>query len=319
MAQLLLARKEGPAGFSKLVAIKQVLPHIAGNAEFVKMFLDEARIAARLDHPNIVHVQDFGEAGGTYYLAMEYLQGRDLTALLASGPVPPVIAALIGSAVCSGLHYAHTLARDDGTPLKVVHRDISPSNIFLTMQGAVKVLDFGIAKAEGKLSETKAGWLKGKPLYMSPEQIWSKPLDARSDVWAVGVVLYELVTGKKPFDRAAERAIIEAIEKEQPRPLGEVRLDVPPAFAALVHRCLEKAPEQRFQSALELRRALDGFVAEHSSAPSQGQLQEFIEALVPPVERAPSPSADVQVAIPTLLQPDTGVSTQGLPAAPAPP
>src|SRR3990172_3642441 len=158
-------------------------------------------VPARLSHPNIVQIFDFGEAGGTYFLAMEYLSGEDLdtipTALSARRRAfPGPIAALIVSSACEALHYAHTCADDLGRPLHIVHRDISPSNLFVTYQGAVKVLDFGIAKAEGKLVHTQSGVIKGKLLYMSPEQILGKPIDARSDIFSLGAVLHELLTGQ---------------------------------------------------------------------------------------------------------------------------
>ncbi len=292
MAEIFMAKKEGPAGFSKTVVVKRILPQHAANEEFVQMFRDEARLAAQLEHPNIVHITDFGEVQGSYFLAMEYLQGQELGALLkgrltsGQGPFPPAVAATIAAQACAGLHYAHTFADETGRPLRIVHRDISPSNLFVTFQGAVKVLDFGIAKAEGKLTQTRAGMVKGKLLYMSPEQTWAKVLDARSDVWAIGVVLYELLTGNRAFFRSSEadprsmneRMTMMAIDQESPPRLREFAPAIPAALDDIVFKCLEKDPNRRWQTAAELRRALDGFL--QTQQVSSSLLAEFLEQTV---------------------------------------
>ncbi len=236
MAELFIARQSGPAGFEKQVVIKRVLPHLAANKDFVEMFLDEARLAARLSHPNIVQVFDFGEADGRYFLAMEYLVGEDLAAVQCAlghqrRGMPGPIAALVLSSACEALHYAHTFADETGAPLKIVHRDVSPTNVFVTYQGQVKVLDFGIAKAEGKLVHTQSGVLKGKFLYMSPEHITGEALDARSDVFALGAVLHELLTGRPVFERATSLASLRAITDEPIPAPSEVVHDVAPELS----------------------------------------------------------------------------------------
>ena len=195
MAELFLAVQEGPAGFEKEVVLKRVLPHLAGDASFISMFLDEARLAARLSHPHIVQVTDFGEEEGVYFLCMERLVGMDLAAILHAHKkkkrlFPAPVAAVILSAVCDALHYAHTLTDSRGQALGIVHRDFSPSNLFVTEQGAVKVLDFGIAKARGRAVRTEAGQIKGKIQYMSPEQAMSAEPDDRSNLFSSGSVLY---------------------------------------------------------------------------------------------------------------------------------
>ncbi len=282
MAEIFLAKQEGPRGFSKTVVVKRVLPELAENENFVRMFLDEATLAAHLSHPNVVQITDFGEVDGTYFLAMEFLQGDDLGTLLrrqttAPGELPFTVAALIASGVAEGLHYAHTLKGEEGNPLRIVHRDVSPNNIFVTHQGSVKVLDFGIAMAEGKLSKTRAGVVKGKAMYMSPEQTRGAAVDGRSDVFALGVVLYEMVTGVRPFARdAGDYAILTAIIEEEPRPAAEVNPAVPLALSEIIRRAMAKSLDARFQSALELRKELDAFVAGFNTAPAAGQLQDFM-------------------------------------------
>lgn len=292
MAEIFLAKKDGAAGFSKTIVVKRILPEHAGNDEFVQMFRDEALLAALLAHPNIVHIGDFLEVQGSYCLEMEYLQGHDLGSLLRTrikqglGPFPVDVTATIAAQACAGLHYAHTFADDDGKPLRIVHRDISPSNIFLTAQGAVKLLDFGIAKAEGKLAQTRVGLVKGKLLYMSPEQTWAKTLDGRSDVWSLGVVLYELLSGERPFFRPSdnepqvlnERATMTAIDQESPPRLRARIPSIPAELDDIVFRCIEKNPANRFQTASELRKALDDFLRDQRV--SGGLLVEFMESTI---------------------------------------
>jgi serine/threonine-protein kinase len=285
MAEIFLARQSGPAGFEKQVVIKRVLPHLSANQEFVHMFLDEARIAARLSHPNIVQIFDFGEADGAYFLAMEYLVGEDLVAIQSASrrkhrPVPGPIAAMIISSACEALHYAHTCTDDDGTPLRIVHRDISPSNIFVTYQGAVKVLDFGIAKAEGKLVQTQGGVLKGKFLYMSPEQIRGFGLDARSDVFALGAVLHELLTGQPTFQRPNELGMLRAITEEPIARPSEIVSGVSTELEEVAMRALERDLDVRWSDARAMRLALDAYIAASSSSSPMSQLQDFMRELM---------------------------------------
>lgn len=322
MAELYLARQSGPGGFEKQVVIKRILPHLTANPELVHMFLDEARIAARLSHPNIVQVFDFGEAGGGYFLVMEYLAGEDLATILAALRVeghtmPFAIAALITSAVCEALQYAHSFVDEHGTPLKIVHRDISPSNIFLTLQGVVKVLDFGVAKAEGNLVHTKCGVLKGKPFYMSPEQVGGQELDGRSDVFALGAVLHELLTGWPTFERDSVPAALRAIADEPiPRP-SELVEGVPMDLEAVVSRALEREPRLRWQSASDMRLALDRFIAKSSSAPSSGRLEDFLHELVDERGAIEGPSPHSPVAVP--WEADGGTFFQQSSCSEAPP
>ena len=213
MAEVFRAVAEGVEGFRRVFVIKRLRPEKSASVELTRMFVDEARLSALLHHPNIVQVYDFGQINGTYFLAMEYLRGKDLAAVMKAlravkSAVSPSIAAHIAHQVATGLHYAHTLSRMDGKKLSVVHRDVTPSNIMLQRTGAVKVLDFGIAQATNfaRQVETGGGRVKGKLAYLSPEQVRLEGLDARSDVFALGVVLWEMLTGQRLF--AAENEVL---------------------------------------------------------------------------------------------------------------
>jgi len=284
MAEIFLARVQGPAGFEKGVVVKRVLPHLSESSEFVQMFLDEARLAARLSHPNIVQIFDFGESDGSYFLCMEHLAGEDLANVVrlaqqAGGTMPFPLAAMVVSAAADALHYAHTLTDEGGQPLGIVHRDISPSNIFLTYTGAVKVLDFGIAKAQTKAVQTQAGVIKGKLMYMAPEQAKGKAVDGRSDVWALGAVLHEALTGQRLFARDTELAIYHAVLHDPIPSPSEIEPQIPEELSAIVMRALERDLAQRFASAADLRRALDTYVTATSTGPLGPQLQEYLKGL----------------------------------------
>ncbi|MGI5861045.1 MAG: protein kinase domain-containing protein [Myxococcales bacterium] len=261
MAEVLLAQVEGPAGFQKKLAIKRILPTYARDHEFVRMFLDEARLAALLNHPNIVQIFELGEHEGTYYVAMEYVDGMSLRALcrraaIVRRPIPVPHAAKIISLVCEGLAYAHALCLE-GRPLELVHRDISPENILVSASGAVKIVDFGVAKAAICSSHTQGGTLKGKVRYMAPEQIRCDPIDGRADVFALGVVFYELVTGMLPFQGDGTVAVMEAILSKAPIPVDRLRPDCPPAIARIISQALEKSPEARFADCRSMQLEID--------------------------------------------------------------
>ena len=285
MAELYLARANGIEGFEKLVVLKRILPQLANDRGFVKMFLDEARIAATLQNSNIVQVYDIGEAEGGYFFAMEYLRGSDLHGIMraafASGrglPLEHTLSIILG--VCSGLHYAHDKLDGDGRPLGIVHRDVSPHNVFVTYDGGVKILDFGIAKAAHRLSETRQGTLKGKLQYMSPEQCQCEPLDRRSDVFAIAILLWELSVGQRLYDGKSELAIMKSIvEHDATRP-SELSPNYPPELERIVRKGLARRPADRFQSAEELQLALEAFAREHRLALSPVGLQRYLRELV---------------------------------------
>jgi serine/threonine protein kinase len=211
MAEVWLAKQTGIEGFNRHVVVKRILPHLAEDPEFVHMFLNEAKIASRFNHPNIAQIYDLGEHGEQYFIAMEFIHGEDLGRVMrrawSTGQwIARHISLRIVADSCQGLYYAHTRLDERGQPLRVVHRDISPQNILISFDGAVKVVDFGIAKASDQVSNTKSGAIKGKFAYMAPEQAAGKPLDARSDIFALGLVLYELITGVRPLKRDSELA-----------------------------------------------------------------------------------------------------------------
>jgi tRNA A-37 threonylcarbamoyl transferase component Bud32 len=267
MAELLLARTDGPHGFEKLVALKRIRPELADDEQFVKMFLDEARLAATLHHPNVVQVFDIGEEAGAYFLAMEYLEGEDVRSLMHALRSQHRRLALdealaIGIGVCAGLHYAHDRVGGDGRPLEIVHRDVSPQNVVVTWDGGVKVVDFGIARAARRATETRQGTLKGKVEYMSPEQCRGEAIDRRADVFAIGILLWELTTGRRLFAGASDYEVLKAIvERPPPRPSVVVE-DYPRELEEIVLKALAREPEARWATAQLLQRALEGFARE---------------------------------------------------------
>ena len=284
MAEIWLARQDGVAGFEKDIVIKRILPHMANDQKFVEMFLDEARLAARLTHPNIVQIFDLGEADGDYFIAMEYIDGVDLSDVIERArslgtEVPPAIAAKLVGYACQALDYAHHFREKDGTPVELVHRDISPQNILLSRDGVVKVVDFGVAKAATSQHKTQTGAVKGKLSYMSPEQISGRKIDGRSDLFALGIVLYELVTSQRPFGHESELLAITAILNEQPAAPRAIATGVPPELEAIIFRALEKDPDARFGSAREMQMALDAVLHEMGALLSARDLAEYLDDL----------------------------------------
>jgi serine/threonine protein kinase len=285
MAQVLLAKATGIEGFSRHVVVKRIHQTRTSDPVFVKMFLDEARLAARLHHHNIVQVHDIGQEGGEYFFAMEYIHGEDLRSLLmevsrrrAQVPLEHVVS--IVTAVAAALHYAHELRGPDRKPLGLVHRDVSPGNILVGFDGNVKVVDFGIAKAAAlRDTNTTGGMLKGKVAYMAPEQCAGEPSDRRSDVYALGVVLFELVTVRRLFKSTNDYLTMSAIVAgEVPFP-SKYRPGVPPALEDIIFKALSVAPDRRYTSADELRRALDQFASQHGLRTSVTALADYMKSL----------------------------------------
>ncbi len=261
MGEVWLARQGGPAGFDRFVAIKRLLPNLAENNEFVQMFLDEARLVARLNHPNICQVHEFGCENGCYYLAMEYLHGESLGSVIERSvkekkPLDASISAYVLAEACEGLHFAHERKDEAGKPLGLVHRDVSPSNVFVSYDGNVKLLDFGIAKAAHRLTQTVAGAVKGKYGYIAPEVYQGAEIDRRVDVFALGVVFWEMLARKRLYRRATEYETLRAIVEEAPPDPRQHDPSIPAALVDVALKALEKEPAKRFQTAMEMRRAL---------------------------------------------------------------
>jgi serine/threonine-protein kinase len=261
MATVWVARLLRKHGFEKLVAIKTILPKFAEDEAFQTMFLDEARIASRIDHANVAHIHDLGEKDDILYLVMEYVDGDALTRLRKvvnkrGGSFPIGVALRIMADVCAGLHAAHELKGVDGTPLGVVHRDVSPQNILITTDGASKLIDFGVAKAAGRLTaETHTGYVKGKVQYMAPEQALGRNVDRRADIWAVGAVIYHLVANRPPFEADNQLALLNLLQKG--RPPSALPAHVPIPVQDIVLKALTHHPMMRFQTAAEMRSAIE--------------------------------------------------------------
>ncbi|MHA7629031.1 protein kinase domain-containing protein [Corallococcus sp. M7] len=279
MAEIFLAKLLGADGFERNVVLKRMLPTLSAIPDFVEMFRDEARLAAKLSHPHIVQIHELGFTDGCYYICMEYLAGEDFsTTLRLAGrrrqyvPLPMVLRVLIDAA--RGLHFAHAFTNEQGQPLNVVHRDVSPSNLYVTYQGQVKVLDFGIAKAESRLVQTRTGVVKGKYIYMAPEQAQGKEVDPRADVFSLGVSLYEAVTHVRPFSRENDLAVLNALlqcEFEKPRAL---RADLPQGLEDIILKAMAFKPEDRYATAEDFAVALETFASDFqggaASAPALG-------------------------------------------------
>ena len=287
MAEVFLARSEGAAGFQKTVVIKRILPNLAEDTQFVEMFLNEARVASQLNHPNVVSIYELGEIDGSYYISMEYIDGPNLRGLSrraidAGQRLEPFMVAKMISMACEGLQYAHDAVGHDGEPLNLIHRDISPDNILLSRQGSVKVVDFGIAKAANQPHLTKSGMLKGKLSYMPPEQIRGHVLDRRADVFALGVCMYELLAGTKPFESTSEVAVMQAILHEPPGDLAALRPDVDAELLRIIERSLEKDRDRRYGSCQAFQTDLDAYLLRKQVSVSARDLAHLVEKLMGP-------------------------------------
>ncbi len=287
MAELYLARTVGIEGFEKLVVVKRILPQYLDNASFVDMFLNEARLAATFHHPNIAQVYDIGQEMGEYFFSMEYVHGEDLGRLVASAtengiPISLDVALTVVAGLCAGLHHAHEKASPDGKPLNVVHRDVSPSNVLVSYDGGVKLVDFGIARVNTTPHSTHNG-LKGKIAYMSPEQCRGNKtrLDRRSDVFSAGTILYELTTGQLPFSDDSEYAVLNMIVNRDADPPSKLVPSYPRALEAIVMRALARDPRQRYATALELQTAIEDFAHENRLRVSPLVLARLMGTLFP--------------------------------------
>ena len=318
MAEVFLARAAGPMGFEKTVVVKRILPHLAEEQNFISMFLSEARLAAQLNHPNVVQVFDFGEADGTYFLVMEFIDGVNLRVLFRKAneqkdPLAFTLVSRIISHACEGLAYAHDFV-DPATnePMGLVHRDVSPDNVLIARNGSVRVVDFGIAKAAGQTNLTKTGTVKGKFAYMPPEQLTGQPLDCRADVFALGIVMYELLTGRKPFDTSNEAFIVRAIMYEPFAPAAQFRPAVPEALQRILDKAMAKSRDDRYADCRAFQSDLERFILSQGEPVSQYQLSQLVQKIAPAAAFVPpaAPSAPSSLQLPPIGVPPQHATIQ---------
>lgn len=315
MAQVYLAKQRGPSGFEKELVIKRILPHLAADPSFVQMFLAEATLAARVNHPNIAHIYELGDHEGDYYIAMEYVAGITLETILdlarerGQPGLPWPIAARIIASAAEGLDHAHKARDGEGRLLQLVHRDVSPSNIMVNWEGVAKILDFGIAKSQvaeddsgsGLKIRTGVGVLKGKLPYMSPEQLQGLELDARSDIFSLGSVLYEMICGQRPFPGDSMAQLTVQILSREPTSPELLAPSFPDDLKPILWRTLSKSVADRYQTARELRQDLEQFLADQHVSCSNYDIEAYLRELVP--DRTP-----FMPALPPQLTPAGGRS-----------
>ena len=305
MAEIYLARQQGPAGFERRVAIKRILPSFAKDAQFVSMFLTEAKLVARLSHPNIVQIHELHERDGQYFIVMEYVEGHNLATMLnasrsAKRKVPIEVALRVLADVCAALEAAHTACDDGDRPLGIVHRDVSPHNVLIGSDGVVKLSDFGIARVSGvprQGESTQPGVLKGKLAYLSPEALIGEP-DLRTDVWAAGIVLFQLLAGYHPLSRSTDYQTYQAILNDPVPAAGVGRTDVPPELEAIVAMATARDAAQRYASAGEMQAALEKVISLLGRPVTGRQVAEWLERLEPELERGgPAESTEAATAL----------------------
>ena len=303
MASVWAARLMGTRGFQKLVAVKTMLPDVSDDPDFEQMFLDEARVAARIRHPNVAEILDLGEQDDVLYLVMEWVDGENLSVVLkaarALGGMPLPVILRIASQACAGLHAAHELRDDSGNLVDLIHRDVSPANVLVSMAGFVKLVDFGVAKSKGRMHVTRAGGMvKGKTPYLSPEQLGGLPLDRRSDIFSFGALLYVMATGLHPFRGETEGKTVENIALKNPVPLRTINAALPVEFEKLVLKALEKDPKNRFSTAAELQRALDQVGLSLGEPASESEVADFVRKAIGDTQA--KRAADIKSAIASL-------------------
>ena len=326
MAEVWKARMRGVEGFQKIVAIKKILPHLSDNQDFIEMFIDEAKLAAQLNHNNIIHIYDLGKIQSSYYIAMEYIDGFDLKTILRRGeergqPMQVELALFIASKIASALDYAHRKHDFEGKEMGLVHRDVSPQNVLISQEGDIKLCDFGIAKAASKASHTQAGALKGKLQYMSPEQAWGRHVDRRSDIFALATVLFEMLTGRKLFTGDNELSILEQVREARIDVPSDINDEVTPEIDKIVQKALQKDAAGRYQTAGEMARDLDAVLYSFKPTPTSADLAIYMHRIwsPEPLMHEPEP-APVPVA-PPVKAPVSAATVAHIPtpvAAPAP-
>ncbi|MEA2414284.1 MAG: eukaryotic-like serine/threonine-protein kinase [Thermoanaerobaculia bacterium] len=302
MAEVWKARMRGVEGFQKIVAIKKILPHLSDNQDFIEMFVDEAKLAAQLNHNNIIHIYDLGKIQSSYYIAMEYIDGYDLKNILKKAqerdqPLSVEIALFVASKIAAALDYAHRKRDFEDKEMGLVHRDVSPQNVLISEEGDIKLCDFGIAKAASKASHTQAGALKGKLQYMSPEQAWGRNIDRRSDIFALATVLFEMLTARKLFAGDNELSILEQVREARVTPPSTYNDEVTPQIDAIVLKALQKDPANRYQTAGEMQRDLDAVLYNFKPTPTSADLAIYMHRLASSVA-TPSHTVEMHASEP---------------------
>ncbi len=283
MAELFRAKLTGAQGFEKLIAIKKILPNLSGEESLLSAFIDEAKLAALLHHENIIQIYDFGSMDDQYFIAMEYLFGKDLRTITRTARKKDLALGMenilyIVSRICDGLDYSHNLKDLQGKPLKIIHRDINPQNILITYEGQVKIIDFGIAKAASQNTKTRENLIKGKLAYMSPEQANGQQIDHRSDIFSTGIILYELLAIRRMFTGETMQ-VLSLVRDAQYDPPEEVIPDLPSELNAILHQALAKDPDDRYQSASEMLADIEEFMFELSLRPNARSFAGYMKEL----------------------------------------
>lgn len=317
MAEVWKARMRGVEGFQKIVAIKKILPHLSDNQDFIEMFVDEAKLAAQLNHNNIIHIYDLGKIQSSYYIAMEYIDGYDLKTILRRGeergnPMTVELALFIASKLASALDYAHRKKDFEEKEMGLVHRDVSPQNVLVSQEGDIKLCDFGIAKAASKASHTQAGALKGKLQYMSPEQAWGRSIDRRSDIFALATVLFEMLTNRKLFTGDNELSILEQVREARVQPPSLYNDEVTPDIDKIVIKALQKDPGNRYQTAGEMARDLDAVLYSFKPTPTSADLAIYMHRISSPEPEPFEAATMIDTPLP-ILPPATPVAATPIP------
>jgi eukaryotic-like serine/threonine-protein kinase len=291
MAEVFRAESAGLEGFKKQVAIKRVLPHLSEKKKFISMFLDEARLSAHLSHSNCVQVFDIGVGDNAYFIVMEYVDGADLKAVLETlkkqgRELPVEEAVFIAIKICEGLCYAHELIDSDGRPFAVVHRDVSPPNVLMTKHGEIKIVDFGLAKASSQLEKSEPGIIKGKFSYLSPEAALGKDVDHRTDIFAVGIILWEMLAGRRLFLGDTDFATVKLVQQAAVPPLTKINPKVTPELERILGRSLARDPAQRFQSARDLAVALNDFLYRYGKSVGSFKIATLVQSTIRDKQKA---------------------------------
>src|SRR6266566_5146759 len=285
MAEVFRAESAGLEGFKKQVAIKRVLPHLSEKKKFISMFLDEARLSAHLSHSNCVQVFDIGVGDNAYFIVMEYVDGADLKAVMETlkkqgRELPVEEAVFIAIKICEGLCYAHELMDSEGHAFGVVHRDVSPPNVLMTKYGEIKIVDFGLAKASSQLEKSEPGIIKGKFSYLSPEAALGKEVDHRTDIFAVGIILWEMLAGRRLFLGDTDFATVKLVQQAAVPPMSQVNPKVPPDLDRIIQKALARDPVQRYQSARELALSLNDFLYRYGKSVGSFKIATLVQSTV---------------------------------------